>query len=183
MEIRIKYSNSGLLLFIIVTVGLIVAGFLFSYICWIPVGVFAYCVVLSISDAVKNKADAIVINDEGVWVDGVFEVDWSQVDHCYVSIRTGGDASDDYYLVFVTKQKKRHEICLDRYIYKYVFPTKKLARDINHLMSREICYMTSDDKAYEKMFRLSVLKQLAPTLIVVALTILIALIISLFRTH
>jgi hypothetical protein len=43
--------------------------------------------------------------------------------------------------------------------------------------------MTSDDKAYEKMFRLSVLKQLAPTLIVVALTILIALIISLFRTH
>ena len=124
-----------------------------------------------------------MINDEGVWVDGVFEVDWSQVDHCYVSIRTDGNSSDAYYLVFVTKQRKRYEICLDRYIYKYVFPTKKLARDINQLMTREICYLTSDDKAYEKMFRRSVLKQLAPTLIIVALTILIALIISLIRAH
>ena len=181
MEIRLKYSYSGLLLFLIVTVGSIVAGFLFSYVFWIFAGFWGFLVVLSISNAVKNGDDAIVMNDEGVWVDGVFEIDWSQVDHCYVSIRTGGNYSDDYYLVYVTKQRERNEICLDKYIYKYVFSTKKLSKDINHLLSKEICYMTPDDKAYERMFRQSVLEQLKPTLIIVALTILIALIVSLTR--
>jgi len=38
--------------------------------------------------------------------------------------------------------------------------------------------MTSDDKEYEKKFRQSVLEQLKPTLIILALVILIALIVS-----
>ena len=181
MEIRLKYSYSGLLLFIIVTVGFIVAGFLFSYIFWIFAGFWGIFVALSILNAIKYGDDAIVISGEGVWVDRVFEIDWSEVDHCYVSIRTGENYSDDYYLVFVTKHREHYEICLDKYIYKYVFPTKKLSKDINHLLGKEICYMTSDDKEYEKMFRQSVFEQLKPTLIIIALTILIALIVSLAR--
>lgn len=181
MEIRLKYSYSGLLLFVIVTVGCIVAGFLFSYIFWFFAAFWGILVALSILNALNHGDDAIVINGEGVWVDGVFEIDWSQVDHCYVSIRTGENYSDDYYLVFVTKHREHYEICLDKYIYKYVFPTKKLSGDINHLLGKEICYMTSDDKEYEKMFRQSVLEQLKPTLIIIALTILIALIVSLTR--
>ena len=136
---------------------------------------------MSILNALNHGDDAIVINGEGVWVDGVFEIDWSQVDHCYVSIRTGENYSDDYYLVFVTKHREHYEICLDKYIYKYVFPTKKLSGDINHLLGKEICYMTSDDKEYEKKFRQSVLEQLKPTLIILALVILVALIVSLTR--
>ena len=89
MEIRLKYSYSGLLLFIIVTVGSIVAGFLISYVFWIFAGIWGIFVALFIWDAVKYGNDAIVINGEGVWVDGAFEIGWSQVDHCYVSIRTG----------------------------------------------------------------------------------------------
>ena len=181
MEIRLKYNYSGLLLFIIVTVGSIVAGFLISYIFWIFAGIWGIFVALFIWDAVKYGNDAIVINGEGVWVDGAFEIEWSQVDHCYVSIRTGEKHSDDYYLVFVTKERERSTICLDRYIYKYVFPTKKFAQDINQLLSKEICYMTSDDKEYERRFRQSVLEQLTPTPIIIALIILIALIVSLTR--
>ena len=181
MEIRLKYSYSGLLLFAIVTVACIVAGFLMSYVFWFFAAFWGIFVALSIFNAVNHGDDAIVINDEGVWVDGVFEIDWSEVDHCYVSIRTGQNYSDEYYLVFVTKHREHYEICLDKYIYKYVFPTKKLSKDINHLLGKEICYMTSDDKEYEKMFRQSVLEQLKPTLIIIALTILIALIVSLAR--
>lgn len=181
MEIRLKYSYSGLLLFVIVTVGCIVAGFLFSYIFWFFAAFWGILVALSILNALNHGDDAIVINGEGVWVDGVFEIDWSQVDHCYVSIRTGENYSDDYYLVFVTKHREHYEICLDKYIYKYVFPTKKLSGDINHLLGKEICYMTSDDKEYEKKFRQSVLEQLKPTLIILALVILVALIVSLTR--
>ena len=181
MEIRLKYSYSGLLLFLIVTVGSIVAGFLISYIFWIFAGFWGLFVALSIYNAVNHRDDAIVISGEGVWVDGVFEIDWSEVDHCYVSVRTGGNHSDDYYLVFVRKHREHYEICLDKYIYKYIFPTKKLSKDINHLLGKEICYKTSVDKEYEKMFRQSVWEQLKPTLIIVALTILIALIVSLAR--
>ena len=116
MEIRLKYSYSGLLLFTIVTVGLIVAGFLLTPAFWISAGLLGVLVVLFILDAVKNRDDALVIDDKGIWVDGEFEIDWAQVNHCYVSVRTGVKYSDDYYLVFITKQGKRHAICLNRYI-------------------------------------------------------------------
>ena len=181
MEIRLRFSYSGVLLFSSVTVGLIVAGFLYSPAFWIFAGLFGIFLALFIWASVKHGKDAIVINGEGIWVDGEFKIDWSEVDHCYVSIRTGEKHSDDYYLVFVTKERERSTICLDRYIYKYVFPTKKFARDINQLLGKEICYMTTDDKEYERRFRQSVLEQLTPTLIIIALIILIALIVSLTR--
>ena len=181
MEIRLRFSYSGVLLFSSVTVGLIVAGFLYSPAFWIFAGLFGIFLALFIWASVKHGKDAIVINGEGIWVDGEFKIDWSEVDHCYVSIRTGEKHSDDYYLVFVTKERERSTICLDRYIYKYVFPTKKFARDINQLLGKEICYMTTDDKEYERRFRQSVLEQLTPTLIIIALIILIALIVSLAR--
>ena len=181
MEIRLKFSYSGVLLFAIVTVGFIVAGFLYSPAFWIFAGFFGIYLVFFILDAVKHGNDAIVINGEGVWVERELLIDWSQVDHCYVSIRTGEKHSDDYYLVFVTKERERCTICLDRYNYKYVFPTKRFAQDINQLLSREICYMTSDDKEYERRFRQSVLEQLQTLLIIAAFVLLIALIVSLTR--
>ena len=181
MEKRLKFSYSGVLLFAIVTVGLIVAGFLYSPVFWIFAGFFGIFLVLFILDAVKHGKDAIVINDEGVWVDRELVIEWSQVNHCYISIRTGENHSDDYYLVFVTKKRERSTICLDRYIYKYVFPTKRFAKDINQLLSKEICYMTSDDKEYERMFQHSLLEQLKPLLYVAALVLLVALIVSLAR--
>jgi len=109
----------------------------------------------------------------------IFGAKEQQKEQHFASDRT--NYSDDYYLVFVTKHREHYEICLDKYIYKYVFPTKKLSKDINHLLGKEICYMTSDDKEYEKMFRQSVFEQLKPTLIIIALTILISLIVSLAR--
>ena len=181
MEIRLRFSYSGVLLFSSVTVGLIVAGFLYSPAFWIFAGLFGIFLALFIWASVKHGKDAIVINGEGIWVDGEFKIDWSEVDHCYVSIRTGEKYSDDYYLVFVTKERERCTICLDKYIYKYVFPTKKFARDINQLLGKEMCYMTSGDKEHERMFRQSILEQLKPTLIICALGILIALIVSLAR--
>lgn len=181
MEIRLRISYSGVLLFSSVTVGLIVAGFLYSPAFWIFAGLFGIFLALFIWASVKHGKDAIVINGEGIWVDGEFKIDWSEVDHCYVSIRTGEKYSDDYYLVFVTKERERCTICLDKYIYKYVFPTKKFARDINQLLGKEICYMTTDDKEYERKFRQSILEQLKPTLIICALGLLIALIVSLAR--
>ena len=156
MEIRLRFSYSGVLLFSSVTVGLIVAGFLYSPAFWIFAGLFGIFLALFIWASVKHGKDAIVINGEGIWVDGEFKIDWSEVDHCYVSIRTGEKYSDDYYLVFVTKERERCTICLDKYIYKYVFPTKKFARDINQLLGKEICYMTTDDKEYERKFRQSI---------------------------
>ena len=181
MEIRLRFSYSGVLLFSSVTVGLIVAGFLYSPAFWICAGLFGIFLALFIWASVKHGKDAIVINGEGIWVDGEFKIDWSEVDHCYVSIRTGEEYSDDYYLVFVTKERERCTIWLDKYIYKCVFPTKKFARDINQLLGKEICYMTTDDKEYERKFRQSILEQLKPTLIICALGILIALIVSLAR--
>ena len=181
MEIRLKFSYSGLLLFAIVTVGLIVAGFLFSPAFWISAGLCGILLVVFIWDAVKYGNDAIVINDEGVWVEEEIVIEWSQVDHCYVSIRTGENYSDDYFLVFVTKQREHCTICLDRYIYKYVFPTKKFAKDINQLLGKEICYMSTDDKEYERKFRQSLLEQLKPLLYIAALVLLVALIVSLTR--
>lgn len=181
IEIRLKYSYSGLLLVTIVIVGLIVAGFLYATAFWIVAGFFGILLVLFIWDAAKYGHDAIVINDKGVCVDRDLVIEWSQVDHCYVSIRTGENYSDDYYLVFVTKERERSTICLDRYIYKYVFPTKKFAKDINQLLGKEICYMTTDDKEYERKFRQSLLEQLKPLLYIAALVLLVALIVSLTR--
>ena len=181
MEIRLKYSYSGLLLIAIVMVGFIVAGFLYAPAFWIVAGFFVIHLVFFIWDAAKNGHDAIVIYDKGVCVDGDLVIEWSQVDHCYVSIRTGENYSDDYYLVFVTKQREHRTVCLDRYIYKYVFPTKKFAKDINQLLGKEICYMTTGDKEYERKFRQSLLEQLKPSLYIVGLVLLIALIVSLTR--
>ena len=181
MEIRLKFSYSNVLYFAILTGGLIVAGFLYSPAFWIFAGILGIFLVLFIWDAAKYGHDAIVINDKGVCVAGDLVIEWSQVDHCYVSIRTGENYSDDYYLVFVTKERERSTICLDRYIYKYVFPTKKFAKDINQLLGKEICYMTTDDKEYERKFRQSLLEQLKPLLYIAALVLLVALIVSLTR--
>ena len=181
MEIRLKYSYSGLVLFSIVFIAFIVGGFLLSYVCWILGILWGGIVVFCIVDAVKHGGDAVVITEEGVWVDGEFEVDWSEIDHCYVSIRTGADHSDNYCLVFVTKQRNRCDLLLDRYIVKYIFSTKKLAKDINHLLGKEMCHMTPADKAYEKRYCLSVWQQLKPTVIYCVVLILIAYIISLIR--
>jgi hypothetical protein len=46
MEIRLKFSYSGVLLFAIVTVGFIVAGFLYSPAFWIFAGLFGIYLVL-----------------------------------------------------------------------------------------------------------------------------------------
>ena len=180
-EIRLKFSYSNVLYFAILTGGLIVAGFLYSPAFWIFAGILGIFLVLFVEDAIKHGKDAIVINDEGVWVEGELVVEWSLVDHCYVSIRTGENHSDDYYLVFVTKEGELCTICLDRYIYKYVFPTKKFANDINQLLGKEICYMTSADKEYERKFRQSLLEQLKPLLYIAALVLLVALIVSVTR--
>jgi len=112
MEIRLKYSYSGLLLFIIVTVGFIVAGFLFSYIFWIFAGFWGIFVALSILNAIKYGDDAIVISGEGVWVDGVFEIDWSEVDHCYVSIRTGENPKERTRTAIVLVPSRYYEATL-----------------------------------------------------------------------
>ena len=117
--------------------------------CWVLSVITGLVAILSLLSNRKRSVSLLVINQKGIQVDNEYKYFWGQTHHCFIVPRFvsyGRFARRSFFLVVVSNDHKRHDICLEGY---HIRP-KKLANEINQLVGKKICYLDEADERKEK---------------------------------